>query len=288
MKKSNLAKTADAVTADASEADWEDFADRISAVLQKSVEHIIEAGRMLEEAKRRYKGTYLQILQKIGFGSPRKAQMYMEIARHPVLSNAKFVSHLPPSWGTLYELTKIRPHEKLEQMIADGLVRPDLERAEVEEIIKHERSEGRSLEECTKQLLSLWNFFEKYDDMEKVASELTSIGPFEDVLTSDNLRAISRYIDKLADIRAAEEAAKEKRDKERSEKDAEERRKEAEARAAEEAEEEQDDPPSPLPRPRRPVREEVEEDDDDDDDLPPRPPRPRLKVREPELVDEDE
>ena len=37
----------------------------------------------------------------------RSAQMLMAVAQHPVISNTKHVSFLPPSWGTLYELTKV-------------------------------------------------------------------------------------------------------------------------------------------------------------------------------------
>jgi len=45
----------------------------------------------------------------------------MEIARHPVISNTKHVSHLPPSWGTLYQLTRVEP-KLLQAAIKDGRV----------------------------------------------------------------------------------------------------------------------------------------------------------------------
>jgi hypothetical protein len=62
--------------------------------------------------------------------SPRTAQMLMKIAEHPGITNAKHVSLLPPSWGTLHALTKL-PSDEFERRIADGSIRPDLERKEI-------------------------------------------------------------------------------------------------------------------------------------------------------------
>ena len=39
--------------------------------------------------------------------SPQTARKLMAVANHPVLSNHAHVRVLPPSWGTLYELTKL-------------------------------------------------------------------------------------------------------------------------------------------------------------------------------------
>jgi hypothetical protein len=60
----------------------------------------------------------------------RTAQRLMKIAEHPVLSNATHVSHLPTSWGTLYELSKATP-KLLEAKIQDGTITPRLERSQV-------------------------------------------------------------------------------------------------------------------------------------------------------------
>jgi hypothetical protein len=54
--------------------------------------------------------------------SPRTAQRLMEIARHRIISNATHGSHLPPSWRTLYELTKV-DDTVLKAAIKDGRVR---------------------------------------------------------------------------------------------------------------------------------------------------------------------
>jgi hypothetical protein len=49
------------------------------------------------------------------------------LAGHPVISNAEHVRHLPPSWGTLYQLTKVEP-AVLKAAIKDGRVNPKMER----------------------------------------------------------------------------------------------------------------------------------------------------------------
>jgi hypothetical protein len=38
---------------------------------------------------------------------PRTARMLMTVAKHPIISNRNHGSVLPPSWRTLYELTKL-------------------------------------------------------------------------------------------------------------------------------------------------------------------------------------
>src|SRR5262249_30283644 len=103
-------------------------------------ENILTAGRVLIEAKTKLlPGTFQEMIKtKLPF-SPRTAQMLMCIAEHPVISNANHGSHLPPSWRTLYELTKI-PHKMLLAKIADGTIRADLERKDVAKL-KGQRSE---------------------------------------------------------------------------------------------------------------------------------------------------
>jgi hypothetical protein len=65
------------------------------------------------------------MLKRIGF-SAGTARKYMAIAAHPVISNRSKWNALPPSWTTLYELTKVPP-DVLEARIADGTVTSELE-----------------------------------------------------------------------------------------------------------------------------------------------------------------
>lgn len=61
---------------------------------------------------------------------PSWAQMLMKVARDPIISNRAHVHALPPSWGTLYELTKVEP-KLLKAAIKDHRVNPKMERKQV-------------------------------------------------------------------------------------------------------------------------------------------------------------
>ncbi len=69
------------------------------------------------------------VVEDLPFGE-RTAQRLMVIAQHPALTKATHVSLLPPSWGTLYELTKL-PLPVLEEALAGGKVSPEMERGDV-------------------------------------------------------------------------------------------------------------------------------------------------------------
>jgi hypothetical protein len=56
--------------------------------------------------------------------------MLMAIARHPIISNRNHGNDLPPSWRTLYELSRV-PEKKLLAKIADGTINPKIERKDV-------------------------------------------------------------------------------------------------------------------------------------------------------------
>jgi hypothetical protein len=55
-----------------------------------------------------------------------------------VIANAAHVSFLPPSWGTLYELTKL-PNAELEAKLSDGSINPRLERRDVAALLPNAR-----------------------------------------------------------------------------------------------------------------------------------------------------
>jgi hypothetical protein len=113
---------------------WETYARDITAAWQKAVDSIIETGSILLEAKqgpyRLKHGTFQTMVRtKLPFNEST-ARKLMAIARHPVLSNRSHGNVLPPSYGTLYALTKV-PDHKLLASIRDGKINPKLERKEV-------------------------------------------------------------------------------------------------------------------------------------------------------------
>ena len=113
------------------------YAAAINSEWRKSIEGILEVGRLLIQAKRLCEhGEFLRLFKShdnsvsdpVPFGE-RSAQMLMEVASNGVLSNAKFVSDLPQSWGTLYELTKL-DDEQIIAGIKAGEITPDMTRAQ--------------------------------------------------------------------------------------------------------------------------------------------------------------
>lgn len=109
----------------------DEWAARIRGHLARTVESIIAAGRDLAEAKASLPhGEWLPMLAKAGVNDSTARKM-MAVAGHPVLANQERVHDLPlpPSWGTLYELTKV-PEPELTAAIEAGVVRPDMPRKE--------------------------------------------------------------------------------------------------------------------------------------------------------------
>lgn len=113
------------------------WAPRINAEWRKSVEGILNVGRQLIAAKescehgeflRLFKGHENAVSDPVPFGE-RSAEMLIAIAGNQVISNPKFVSDLPQSWGTLYELSKLED-EQIVNGIKAGEITPDMTRAE--------------------------------------------------------------------------------------------------------------------------------------------------------------
>lgn len=114
-----------------------DFALRIAACWRRGAEAVIEAGRLLAEAKAAFGDDEFENMVRDGlpFGK-RTAERLMAIAADERISgSATRVSLLPPSWGTMYELTKLDDAD-LHKHFDDGTINPDMERAEATRIVK--------------------------------------------------------------------------------------------------------------------------------------------------------
>jgi hypothetical protein len=107
----------------------------IAAAWQKGVESIIESGERIAAAKHELPhGEFAAMVEAdLPFG-PRTAQALMQISSHPVLSNAKYISHLPPAWGTLLKLAAL-PQTLLLAKIADGSITPKLGQNQVRALL---------------------------------------------------------------------------------------------------------------------------------------------------------
>jgi len=130
------------------------FTARFRNALKKSVEGIIEAGRVLIEAKSELEhGQFSDwVVQELRFGTRkegsresdlRKADMLMFLARNDVISNPCHWHDFPPSPRTLWELTQIRPKQRLLELIANGTINPGMTREEAV-ALRQKNSQQRS------------------------------------------------------------------------------------------------------------------------------------------------
>jgi hypothetical protein len=119
------------------------FSDKIREAYGNAIEGIFQMGRLLLEAKEMLEHGEFQAMieRELPFG-PRAAQMLMKIAQHPVLTNAKHVSLLPPNWGTLHEIARLPP-STVENLIEEGKITPQLMRKQVAGLASKTRSNGQ-------------------------------------------------------------------------------------------------------------------------------------------------
>lgn len=109
------------------------WAHRIRAGMAKTVDAIIETGQSLMDCKEElgHGNGWPEAVSLAGLGM-RTAERLMAISGSAQIRHN--ASHLPPSWATLYELTRITP-EALDAAISDGVVRPDMTRAQVKHLV---------------------------------------------------------------------------------------------------------------------------------------------------------
>jgi hypothetical protein len=109
-----------------SSQEWERL---IQSAWQKDTTRILEVGKLLTQAREQLSPETFEVL-RLPF-KRRMAQMLMKIAANPVLADPANRGSLPPSWRTLYELTKLS-HRELVEAIENGTVHPDMERKDVD------------------------------------------------------------------------------------------------------------------------------------------------------------
>src|ERR1044071_495112 len=122
------------------------WADRIRSAWQSSFEGIIECGRLLIAAKEELEhGEFESMVEKELPFKPSTARRLMIIAKDERLLDRAHGHVLPPSWRTLYELTKL-PDDVLEKKLTDGTIHPEMQRKDVareNRIISKARDEER-------------------------------------------------------------------------------------------------------------------------------------------------
>ena len=66
----------------------------------------------------------------------------MAVANHSILSNRNHGADLPPSWRTVYELTRA-PDEAITLWLTDGTIHPEMERKDVLTLLRSVRTSTR-------------------------------------------------------------------------------------------------------------------------------------------------
>lgn len=121
-------------------ADW---VRRIHGVWQQSVEAIIETGRLLIQAKAELPhGEFGSMIRKELPFVARTAQMLMAVAADERLRNR--ISLLPPSWGALYDITRL-DDEALEAKLSDGTINPGMDRKAISTAVKQQARANREV-----------------------------------------------------------------------------------------------------------------------------------------------
>jgi hypothetical protein len=107
-----------------------EFATSIQAAWHRSIDGIIEAGRLWAEANDMLSKEELRELKAKTRFSDATVSKLINIAKNPCITDQKYRAVLPSSYGTLYELTHLSDAE-FEAAFNDGVLRPDIEREEV-------------------------------------------------------------------------------------------------------------------------------------------------------------
>jgi len=124
----------------------EQWAERICTQLGKTVESIVEVGRLLVKAKGALKhGEWTQLF--IGTMIPMSqatAERYMRIASVPQLSESRNFEILPSSVDTLYALARVATVEpkRLTTALKDGTITPNMKRRAVADLLPAKKTKA--------------------------------------------------------------------------------------------------------------------------------------------------
>jgi Protein of unknown function (DUF3102) len=112
------------------------YAQRITNCPRKTVDSIIECGRLLIAAKDELKhGEFLKMIENNLPFKRSTAQALMKIANDKRITKNQHVGCLPAHWSTLVKLTQL-PDAAFEARIADGRIHSGLERRPAVEMIE--------------------------------------------------------------------------------------------------------------------------------------------------------
>jgi hypothetical protein len=124
----------------------EDWAEAIRLDLVAGTAFYISAGRKCIAAKdalKKTNGSFIHLVTDLLGWNLDIIERWMEIARHPVLSDSENFRNLPTAWATLYTLSHIKP-KLLLKYIADGTVHARLSGKTATQLLKRGVNGGRN------------------------------------------------------------------------------------------------------------------------------------------------
>jgi Protein of unknown function (DUF3102) len=112
------------------------YAQRITACQRKSIQSIVECGRLLIAAKDELKhGEFLKMIDNNLPFKRSSAQALMKIAADRRITKYQHAGCLPAHWSTLIKVIQL-PDAAFEARIADGTIHPGLERRPAVEMVE--------------------------------------------------------------------------------------------------------------------------------------------------------
>lgn len=120
----------------------EQWAALVRSDLGQAVAGFIAASKHLVQAKQQIPhGDWLPWVKRELPISISTVDKLIALSRNPALTNSEHVTNFPPSWGTLYELSRLDP-PLLEAAIEAGRVHPELERKEAKALVVEYKSKA--------------------------------------------------------------------------------------------------------------------------------------------------
>jgi hypothetical protein len=122
------------------------WANRINASWRRSAAAFIETGQLLVECKKTVPHGAWENMLATELDFPKDtAQRLMAIGRDARIAKPEFMRFLPPSYMTLYDLTKL-PDDELEQALTSGAINPKMLRPDVPKKRKESPLGGAALD----------------------------------------------------------------------------------------------------------------------------------------------
>jgi hypothetical protein len=178
-----------------------DHAKIINADWTKGVAAVVTTGRDLITAKDELEhGEWLDMVNEDLPFTDRTAARLMAIARHQILSNKTHESYLPPSWMTLYELTRL-PEGILIKALKDGRINAQTERKDIKLMMP--LGPAKQQPDIAKFVIIIINSLDKLPSdklVEKIKSLVKHQGDLSGVARINLKRALKNVSDRFIEL----------------------------------------------------------------------------------------